>query len=77
MRYYYYTIVFYDDKYGNECKDSGIVCAESLKKATALVMKDYGSDIGKLTLEVIGVEGECLSAREINTFMKYVLAPNN
>ena len=75
--YYYYTIEFYDSNRTNEGKDSGVVCAESFEQAIALVVKDYGSDIGKITLEDMGAEGECLSASEMNTFMRHVLAPTN
>ena len=77
MRYYYYTIEFYDSSRTNEGKDYGIVCAESFEQAIALVVKDYGSDIGKITLEDMSAEGECLSASEMNTFMRHVLAPTN
>ena len=75
--YYYYTIEFYDSISTNESKDSGVVCAESFKQAIALVVKDYGSYIDKITLEDMGAEGECLSASEMNTFMRHVFAPTN
>lgn len=75
--YYYYTIEFYDSTRSSEGKDSGVVCAESFEQAIALVVKDYGSNIGKITLEDMGAEGECLSASEMNTFMRHVLAPTN
>lgn len=75
--YYYYTIEFYDSIRNNEGEDSGVVCAESFEQAISLVVKDYGSDIGKITLEDIGAEGECLSASEMDTFMRHVLAPTN
>ena len=75
MRYYYhYTIELYDSNPTDESKDSGVVCAESFEQAIALVVKDYGSCIGKITLEDMGAEGECLSASEMNTFMRHVLA---
>ena len=80
MRYYYhYTIEFYDSTRTNEGegKDSGVVCAESFEQAIALVVEDYGSYIGKITLEDMGADGECLSASEMNTFMRHVLAPTN
>lgn len=78
MRYYYhYTIEFYDSTRTDEGKDSGVVCAESFEQAIALVVKDYGSCIDKITLEDMCVEGECLSASEMNIFMRHILAPTN